>query len=431
MKSHLKVRIIDLYKWFFVWGFFYCTFLSSLTQFVLPRAKLQMAINIIALVAFVFMYGMKKQQTKSVFFDILLIAMIFIVGMGYVRVGDYEYWAQARYIVILMFCLIAMRREDWSDYFVHMILVFGLFYAVTTIWLSIDAGTYQNIVVNWYPNTRATLLKLYSEHKFAGITDHYSTNGMVLANGLIVAWAYMIVGMQNREKKRRKYIIYFAIIIIALFLTAKRAHLLFGLLAIYIGYYICTSKEKNHGMKMFMLIIVSFFLLVVAYIAVPQVRNVLERFLNTTDDTNIDSRLIFWQAALNQFQSHKLFGIGWFGFRNNVASSVNYSGHCHNVYIQLLCENGIIGFSIFVLWFIGSLVNTIVLVRDCFSSISDRNIRIKLMFSLCYQIYFLMYCYTGNPLFDSFQYPVYFVACIISMFYSHNKSYMCLRKEEN
>lgn len=429
MESHLRLSTRKLYDWMIVWGLFYCTFLSSLTQFILPRATLQMMINIVTIVLFGISYVNNKRKTMPMFFSILLVGMISFIIIGNIKVGDYEYWAQVRYVVILVFCLIGMKRIGWTDSFVNIILVMGIIYAVTTILLAFDTGIYQNIIVNWYPNTKGVLLNLYSENKFAGITDHYSTNGMVLANAMIIAASLAIISVRNKEKNRKKYIICCIIIIIALFLTAKRSHLLFGILAMYIGYYICFSKDKNHSSKMIMAIFITSLILIFAYIAIPQVRIVLERFLDVSDDTNIESRMTFWDAALNEFDSNTLFGIGWFGFRNNVAGSVHYSGHVHNVYIQLLCENGMVGAAIFFLWFAGCLVCTILVARKYFLYIKDTKIQMQLLFSLSYQIYFLMYCYTGNPMFDSYQYPVYFVACIIALYYATNKPYL-LRKGE-
>lgn len=424
MESHLRLSTRKLYDWMVVWGLFYCTFLSSLTQFILPRATLQMMINIVTIVLFGISYVNNKRKTMPMFFSILLVGMISFIIIGNIKVGDYEYWAQVRYVVILVFCLIGMKRIGWTDSFVNIILVMGIIYAVTTILLAFDTGIYQNIIVNWYPNTKGVLLNLYSENKFAGITDHYSTNGMVLANAMIIAASFAIISVRNKDKNRKKYIICCIIIIVALFLTAKRSHLLFGILAMYIGYYICFSKDKNHSSKMIAAIFITSLILIFAYIAIPQVRIVLERFLDVSDDTNIESRMTFWNAALNEFDSNTLFGIGWFGFRNNVAGSVNYSGHVHNVYIQLLCENGVVGAAIFFLWFVGCLVCTILVARKYFLYIKDTKIQMQLLFSLSYQIYFLMYCYTGNPMFDGYQYPVYFVACIIALYYATNKPYL-------
>lgn len=409
----------QLCNFILVIGLFYCTILSSLAQFVVPRAKLQLLINIIVTLLFVIGNIRKKVTTKPVMFDLLLVAMLVIVVYGFITVSDYEYWAQYRYMLFLIFFIFALRQRDWNNILLKAVLFAGIVYAVTTIWLAIDAGTYKNIIVNIYPGTRSTLLRLYGEHKYAGITDHYSTNGMVLANAIIVAWAFMVV-CKRYMRNEKKYSVCFALMLIALFLTAKRAHLLFTVVACFAAYYICTKKERNHGSKFFFMVLGACAAVVVAYLFIPQVHNVINRFFEMSEDTNVESRHVFWNAALLYFRENVLFGVGWFGFRNNIAPLVNYSGHCHNVYIQLLCETGIVGFGIFLCWFIGSVIIAILMAYRYFLRSFDMKVKINLMFSLAYQFYFLMYCCSGNPLYDVYQYPLYFVACIIPMYYYKN-----------
>ena len=88
----------------------------------------------------------------------------------------------------------------------------------------------------------------------------------------------------------------------------------------------------------------------------------------------------------------------------------------HNIYIQLLCECGIIGFIAFVLFFLWNIVSAIKKLRrvaltpDC-----DSKIRIILTFSVMYQVFFLMYGLTGNPLYDAPTLVVYILCCTASM----------------
>ena len=74
----------------------------------------------------------------------------------------------------------------------------------------------------------------------------------------------------------------------------------------------------------------------------------------------------------------------------------------HNVFLQLLCETGIIGFSVFLSLFVYAIVQTIQLVVKSTKDLlrlSDKT-KTVLVFSLCYQVFFLAYCITGNPLYD-------------------------------
>jgi O-antigen ligase len=88
----------------------------------------------------------------------------------------------------------------------------------------------------------------------------------------------------------------------------------------------------------------------------------------------------------------------------------------HNVYLQLLAEVGILGFLIFIFIFLYSLIKTISLFRN----IGNNEIHLTddyhyyLSFSLAMQVYFLVYCLSGNPLYDAQVFYPYVVACAIS-----------------
>ena len=75
--------------------------------------------------------------------------------------------------------------------------------------------------------------------------------------------------------------------------------------------------------------------------------------------------------------------------------------NAHNVYLQLLCETGILGFLIFMSGAIELFVRTLKLlkknIRDSFSIGSKGTI----FFVLTMQIFFWLYSLTGNCLYDT------------------------------
>ena len=85
---------------------------------------------------------------------------------------------------------------------------------------------------------------------------------------------------------------------------------------------------------------------------------------------------------------------------------------CHNVYIQLLCETGIVGFLIIIGLMIIILHKTYKLI-DYHKK--NKTMLPSLLFSLGYQIFFLLYCMSGNPLYDPQCYVLYFVVIGITI----------------
>ena len=111
---------------FLVMGLYYCTIFSSLSQFIVPRAKLQLFINVIVVFLFLLKNIRKNIATKPLLFDALLLAILIIVGYGYTTVHDYEYWAQYRYMLFLVFYIFAMRQKGWHEVVLKAILDSGI-----------------------------------------------------------------------------------------------------------------------------------------------------------------------------------------------------------------------------------------------------------------------------------------------------------------
>ena len=76
----------------------------------------------------------------------------------------------------------------------------------------------------------------------AGITSHYSINAMVLAVGLIVFTSFLIA---NWNKKNKINVLIIDLFLLTILLTTKRAHLLFGFLAILVGLFLHKPEDRK------------------------------------------------------------------------------------------------------------------------------------------------------------------------------------------
>ena len=72
------------------------------------------------------------------------------------------------------------------------------------------------------------------------------------------------------------------------------------------------------------------------------------------------------------------------GYGTGSAYLINKTG-LHNVYLQILFDHGLIGLALYGSFFIINIRNAI---------------KKRYFFSMCLQIVFLVYCITGNPLYD-------------------------------
>lgn len=186
---------------------------------------------------------------------------------------------------------------------------------------------------------------------------------------------------------------------------------LFGVVALICAYYL--FKPEKRMTRSFKILLASAVGLIVLYLlsfSVPEISAIFERFSHIGSDEESNTRFMMWALALKNFKENPLIGIGWNGYKyqfyhflyNPAVRAERYAYlNAHNVYLQLLCETGILGFLIFMSGAIELFVRTLKLlkknIRDSFSIGSKGTI----FFVLTMQIFFWLYSLTGNCLYDT------------------------------
>ena len=83
----------------------------------------------------------------------------------------------------------------------------------------------------------------------------------------------------------------------------------------------------------------------------------------------------------------------------------------HNVYLQLLAETGIVGLALFL---VPAAVTLIAAMRRSVAHRGGGLYGESFCLWACVgaQIFFLVYCFSGNPLYDPQCYVPYFISCV-------------------
>lgn len=218
-----------------------------------------------------------------------------------------------------------------------------------------------------------------------------------------------------RKSIYKKWFVPIAIVLIfGMFLTGKRGPIIFLLISILVLYfYESRGKERFFRVLQIALIVIAayFILLMLArFTDNPGINRIFESvqelvFTRDIEDTGRDQ---LRNQALIYFSDNMLFGIGWNNFHKLFTLR---STHVHNIYFQLLCETGIIGFSVFAVFFAKSIVNTLKKIQMANRDTFEYS---WLMMSLFMQMYFLLYGISGNPLYDIEETILYFFGVGIS-----------------
>ena len=286
-----------------------------------------------------------------------------------------------RYVVLVLIVILMKYDEECFHIIFYCILAAGLVHLAATLWFYFD-------------------------------TDFY------MAITLCASFALLFTKSHKNILQR---ILLLSVVLFALILTGKRGVLIFSVFAMLISYIIC--KKGAFANKLVTVLFILSSISLVMYVLSFYIEGIAAAFeritemfsaKNETADVS-NGRFKLYKIAWNFFREAPVLGIGWREFSKEVVNFYNQDSvlrDAHNVFLQLLCETGIIGFSIFISLFISAVVQTIQLavksMRDMLC-LSDKT-KIVLTFSLCYQVFFLAYCITGNPLYDLETVYVYIIS---------------------
>lgn len=307
-------------------------------------------------------------------------------------------WPAAFSALIFMFLALS-NSSTWHTSFFKIAVAFSIIYILSVFLFLLYPSVYKAMYNFWgyWPNGTE-----YGAFGYrAGLADNHSANGTYCILACLICCSIWLTGTGEKRERRRLLLVTLAAAL-AVFLTTKRAHLVFGLAALLLVYYVFSKKRISSKLFNLMCIVV---VALVLFYTIPY-SDLLSEYTSGffdyigTDVTN--GRIEYWLCALSIFASHPIFGIGWLGFRYSSGTEgfarVGYVD-AHNVYIQLLCETGVVGTIIVITVFIVFLRSTIRLYKK-YREVLDIAQQRALAVSFCFQIFCLIYGLTGNFLYD-------------------------------
>ena len=143
-------------------------------------------------------------------------------------------------------------------------------------------------------------------------------------------------------------------------------------------------------------------------------------------------RIGLYKHAISLFLKHPIFGIGWGNYKGTTVGVVTQATpfEVHNIFLQLLCETGIVGCVCFVVPMIYTLVRTIRYYGQLVSLNPNGNWTKLMGFSCLFQLYFLLFGMTDNVLYYTAQEMLYLVCCSFPVTYARHVSVWKARKQK-
>lgn len=395
---------------------------DPLVRYIIPNSTIR---NVVLMAALVITLLYTLRSISQTGFDrkeaFLIFYLLLMTALATYRTG----WSYVHLVLFgecMLLCAMAYSNDDVTK-IARVMLFFSLLmcfvYAVVTFLSDFSSNFYFSRIFPLFPNQRARLLRMYRAGQIAGLTSHYSTNGTFLTIGMLIAAA------RQSEHRNKWYFLLTLFFAAAILVTGKRAHILFGVSAIFLLFFYSRFSENavNRWIKTIGigLIILCVFMVLITF--VPSLSKFFVRFQDGLDGGDItNGRMHLWSLALDTFKKHPVFGIGWRKYNRKVSYFIHQSADydVHNVYLQLLCETGVLGFLVYMVWFVVLFRKTVQVYKQivCGALPNLSGARFLMSFSLVFQTFFFLYCFTGNPLYEYYTFFPYFLSCALTLYYS-------------
>lgn len=353
-------------------------------------------------------------NNKMSLWAILLVAIMLSNNQDNKRLGTILVYGTLAYMLAWLFYILTLKDSRWHKPFFDGCLGFGLFHAMVTWFFKLVPGLYSSMVVPLLGTWGSTALREFQNGWAPGISPTYSTNAVYLAFGFCTAVSLLI------NDRRTKLYIPVLICISALLLTGKRSQLIVSVCAFLLLYYIYNSDKKVT--RLFNICGIAIVSVLVFYIAaqfVPELANFINRFQQTAEMGDVSlGRTVRFAESMQVFRENPFFGIGWNGSSYYFAQTTGLFINVHNIYIQLLCETGVVGFSLYFAFFIYNYVQAWQITKRVKRTNYTKSEKTAICTAFMIETFFLLYGITGNPLYDFQTLFPYLASCGIIHYYS-------------
>lgn len=381
-----------------------CVYLQSM---FFANSNIFAAIYILLNLVFLFSYAnfkirINKENCLVVFF-ILVLAFLTFLGNA---------WLYLLQSLLLLAFLVIVYDMNYLHRGLKILEIVGIICAIGCIFQILFYSCYDSFIELFFNEAAVKeIRRLYNWDKsacgFMPQTAH--------AAGIILSTLFIVV-FDKTARQKGYYWFKLLILILALLLTNKRAHFAFGMVAFFCG--LIVGEKRGKKTKRIILILlglsiaVSLALWMLPFLnkesTIASIIYALQNLNNPKVDVTSDRKELA-KIAIEMIRSAPITGHGWGYYK------VNNSFHtdAHNVYLQLFAESGVFVLAMFIGVIGSNLIKTFHSLRY-FVHVGDESLsKYLLKVSLCMQLFFAMYCLTGNCLYNIDFWSIYVLAATI------------------
>lgn len=325
---------------------------------------------------------------------------------------------EAYTFLLILFMLYLLRTSlinngNWLSMFMFSNILFSSIHILATYVQWISPGIVNKI--NYLILERSVYLVNFSQQirgKYAGITGQVGSNAFFIT--IFIALIISKLYISKTFKKRFFLSILLFLGFYALLLTEKRGLLLFNIITILFILIILLYK-KMELKRIKSLIITSVIMIITILVWILSINSYLLEYYLFDEDIST-GRVDIYKHVIEMISINPILGNGI----GSIEESLNIKGH--NIYLQLWAESGFFSLILFIILITSFLIFSIKIFLDKNHAKIDRNnFHDKILFSIYIQFIFILYGFTGNPLYDYFILGIYIISASIPYYVNVKK----------
>ena len=351
----------------------YYIYMNAIRKIMIPYSNVMIPIILILTVLVVLFKKKHKFPSDS---SIRSLTISWILIAIYIAINNISLFQQLvsggmiQFYVMICFMIFVTTDESWFEIWIKWTKWYALIYAIATILFYFNSGLYFRFVQYTFPEKSIFLHKVYDWGWMCGICDHFSTNGMVLATGLMICFEeyrrlkeYEIIKWSNNML----YYVTVVLILYGLILSSKRAPLIASFTAMSLTYVLSSGKQSGKRLMFLLFIgVVIFFVYEFLLPYIPGLSTISDKFESTSQEDGgvLQGREVLWAVAFDMIASSPIVGHGFGSYAALTEKIDMFTTSAHNYYLQVFAELGIIGLFLYVNAFVrGVYLNVKLLMR--------------------------------------------------------------------
>lgn len=352
---------------------------------------------------FVFSKKAKSISKHTLLWLIYVICLLLNVMIS----TDYsESFSFAKVLIAMIITMLVFSMADINPVMIgRVFIITSTILSFSVVWEFIDFNSFQDVAREIFStDLYIEISKLHgSFNRYVGFGVYSGPSACMIIYGVCAAFAYM--------KKTALFYAIIAIDIFAVILTGSRTLLILVIL-VWLIYSLCmkSKEEKKITAKKILLsagCITAGLVLILNFISENE--SGLRLVNGTATSASILARFALYGLALKIFTSYPLFGSGVNTFLNysSITGSTENT-YTHNLILQTLAEQGIIG----TLLLMTAMIYSFIVIFKLWKKSPDSK---ALRFSLMIQLVFFVYSMVGNPFYDINLRLVYFIGLYLGL----------------